>query len=116
MTAFLLEALPHHIRVKIAGQKHTWESRLFSTVGGADLLGSNSPFLQTVRSALCTPDGIFLVVLLCLYSNLGDQRLKLQNYLTGVPPVKTATEFVEKFDKWVGQLDPFGTRGRRVPS
>ena len=115
VTAFLLEALPHHIRVKIAGQKHTWESRLFSTVGGADLLGSNSPFLQTLRSGLCTPDGIFLVVLMSLYSNLGDQRLKLQNYLTGVPPVKTASEFVEKFDKWVSLIHSVRAVGVALP-
>ena len=115
VTAFLLEALPHHIRVKIAGQKHTWESRLFSTVGGADLLGSNSPFLQTIRSGLCTPDGIFLVVLMSLYSNLGDQRLKLQNYLTGVPPVKTASEFVEKFDKWVSLIHSVRAVGVSLP-
>ena len=115
VTAFLLEALPHHIRVKIAGQKHTWESRLFSTVGGADLLGSSSPFLQTIRSGLCTPDGIFLVVLMSLYSNLGDQRLKLQNYLTGVPPVKTASEFVEKFDKWVSLIHSVRAVGVSLP-
>ena len=115
VTAFLLEALPHHIRVKIAGQKHTWESRLFSTAGGADLLGSNSPFLQTLRSGLCTPDGIFLVVLMSLYSNLGDQRLKLQNYLTGVPPVKTASEFVEKFDKWVSLIHSVRAVGVALP-
>ena len=50
-----------------------------------------------------------------LYSNLGDQRLKLQNYLTGVPPVKTASEFVEKFDKWVSLIHSVRAVGVSLP-
>ena len=66
-----------------------------------------------MRSALCTPDGIFLVVQLSLYSNVGDQRLKLQYYLTGVPPT-SCSNFIT-FDKWVGLIHAVRAVGVSLP-
>ena len=50
-----------------------------------------------LQTPLRTPDGILTLVLINAYSNLGTQRVELQQYIIGIQPA-TPTNFIQKFD------------------
>ncbi|OUV35367.1 MAG: hypothetical protein CBC48_04155 [bacterium TMED88] len=100
-TVWMIEALPTHIRGKLFSQKSQWSSRLLedpNSVGAAGTLN-----IAALVSPLAAPDGIILVSLLSIYSNVGEQRGQMQNFLLNVPPCTVST-FTLKFDGWVTHI------------
>ena len=57
----MLEGLPGNIRAQLWLQKSNWSSPLVSA-GGLQAAALNILNLYSLRSPLCTPDGIFVMV------------------------------------------------------
>ena len=59
--------------------------------------------MHQLRSPLATPDSIILFCLLSTYNDIGDKRLRLQQYVVGVPACKLDI-FITKMDQWISTL------------
>ena len=107
----MIEGLPTHARFWL--QKANWSGRLLSS---GDLMGTSSNCLNvhSLRSPLCPPDGVLVVVLIAMYDNIGDERMQHQKYLCGVPPCTCAT-FTAKFDAWVSLIHAVRAVGVSLP-
>ena len=113
-TTFLIEGLPKHIRDRLWMQKTGWTSRLLGPASGMQMLAADCLNLHEMNSPLCTPDGVMLTTLVSMFDNVGNKRLKLQEFVCGVPPCTIQT-FTVKFDAWVSLIHAVRTLGVRLP-